>query len=484
MAVRPTKNDPIVIVGAGIFGLSTALHLTRRGYQDVTVFDRQDYDSGLYSYHKGCDAASADLNKIIRSAYGTQTEYQELSFEAIEHWQAWNQELSNGNVPPGMSSADKVFYNSGAISYNSGEALPPFEQGTIEAMTKLGHGDTQLVTTDPKQAATARDLGFNVDQFKAKTRGKPIVGVLDTSGGFAVADKACRFALHKARGYGAKFVFGPTAGAFDTLIHAGKDVVGIRTKDGKIHPAKQTIMACGAHTPVLVPELDGLAEATAGSVAVFQIPKTSELFTRLSPENFPIWMFNMRSGQDGGLYGFPVDPQGYFKIGYRGTKYTNPQVQPDGKERSVPITRYTKGEKITQIPTKAMNTIASFVADYLPEIFEEGHDVAFTRVCWYTDTFDNHFVIDQVPQQPGLMVATGGSGHAFKYLPNIGNWVTDIIEGVDSERPAIKAWRWRKQGDTKPVNVLMEGKKGTRALQNVTLVSQINGRSSKRSSSL
>lgn len=61
MAIRPSKNDPIVIVGAGIFGLSTALHLTRRGYQDVTVFDRQDYDSGLYSYQKGCDAASAGM---------------------------------------------------------------------------------------------------------------------------------------------------------------------------------------------------------------------------------------------------------------------------------------------------------------------------------------------------------------------------------------------------------------------------------------
>ncbi|KAH7123028.1 FAD dependent oxidoreductase [Dactylonectria macrodidyma] len=484
MSIRPSKNDPIVIVGAGIFGLSTALHLARRGYRDVTVFDRQDYDAGLYSYHKGCDAASADLNKIIRSAYGAQTEYQELSFEAIEHWHAWNKELSDGNVPPGMSSADKVFYNSGAISLNSGDILPPFEKATIEAMSKLGHGGTQLLTTDPKQAAAARELGFNVDQFNAQTRGKPTVGVLDTSGGFAVADKACRLALHKARGYGAKFVFGSTAGAFDSLVYAGKEVVGIRTKDRRIHPAILTIMACGAYTPVLVPQLDGLAEATAGSVAVFKIPKNSSLFERLSADNFPIWMFNMRSGQDGGLYGFPVDADGYFKIGYRGTKYTNPQVQPDGKERSVPVTRYTKGDTITQIPTKAMNTIASFVADYLPEILEQGLDVAFTRVCWYTDTFDNHFVIDRVPQQPGLMVATGGSGHAFKYLPNIGDWVTDIIEGVGSERPAVKAWRWRQQGDTKPVNVLMEGKKGARALQNVTLKSQINGKSTKRSSLL
>lgn len=59
MAQQLTKDDPIIIIGAGIFGLSTALHLARRGYRQVTVFDRHDYDKKEYSYLKGCDAASA-----------------------------------------------------------------------------------------------------------------------------------------------------------------------------------------------------------------------------------------------------------------------------------------------------------------------------------------------------------------------------------------------------------------------------------------
>jgi sarcosine oxidase/L-pipecolate oxidase len=59
----PTKNEPIIIVGAGAFGLSTALHLARRGYTDVTVFDKQPYDKSLYSYFDGCDAASAGNQK-------------------------------------------------------------------------------------------------------------------------------------------------------------------------------------------------------------------------------------------------------------------------------------------------------------------------------------------------------------------------------------------------------------------------------------
>ncbi len=53
------KSAPILIVGAGVFGLSTALHLGQRGYTNVTVIDKQDYDKNLYSYDLGCDAASA-----------------------------------------------------------------------------------------------------------------------------------------------------------------------------------------------------------------------------------------------------------------------------------------------------------------------------------------------------------------------------------------------------------------------------------------
>jgi sarcosine oxidase/L-pipecolate oxidase len=60
MAEKPLSDTaPILIVGAGVFGLSTALHLGQRGYSNVTVLDKQPYDKTLYSYEKGCDAASA-----------------------------------------------------------------------------------------------------------------------------------------------------------------------------------------------------------------------------------------------------------------------------------------------------------------------------------------------------------------------------------------------------------------------------------------
>ncbi|KAL3463587.1 FAD dependent oxidoreductase [Aspergillus heterothallicus] len=478
----PSKQDKVVIVGAGIFGLSTALHLARRGYTDVTVFDKQPYDERLYSYLNGCDAASADMNKIIRSGYGGVTEYQALTLEAINEWKAWNTELATGKtLPPGMTTSDRVFIQNGHLVLTDRDTLPEFELATIENMAKAGHKDTQLTTTTSRdiQLAEKAGLGYAVDPFRRASRGQNNVGVLDTTGGLAVADKACRFALHKARALGVKFILHPVAGKLDSLRYdTSSSVVGIQTSDGTLHDASMTILACGGWTPAILPALDNLCEATAGSVALFKLSPGTPLFDRFAPERFPSWQYKMRDGAEGGLYGFPRDENGWLKIGYRGTKYTNPVTQSDGKERSVPVTRWSSaagedaaGKTFKSIPAQAVKVIRAFLASHLPELGENGVEIALTRVCWYTDSFDNHLVIDHVPQTKGLMVATGGSGHAFKYLPSIGKWVVDVMEGVGLERDSIKAWRWRKSPGGETANVLMEGSKGERALKNVSLLS-------------
>lgn len=69
-----SHDSKIIIVGAGVFGLSTALWLSRAGYKDITVFDRCPLDTKHYNPSDGCDGASADINKIFRTAYGTEKE--------------------------------------------------------------------------------------------------------------------------------------------------------------------------------------------------------------------------------------------------------------------------------------------------------------------------------------------------------------------------------------------------------------------------
>ncbi|MCJ1300902.1 hypothetical protein MMC08_003701 [Hypocenomyce scalaris] len=467
----PPKAEPIIIVGAGVFGLSTAIHLADRGYTHVTVFDKQPYEATRYSYDEGCDAASADINKIIRCTYGADTVYQDLSIEAMEYWNGWNAQLAAAVIsPPGMPKTDVIYVNNGNLQIEDKPSLPAFERTSIENITAARLGASQIVVNDPADVARAERTGFGfaVDPFHRKQKGKPYVGLLDTLGGFVYADKACRFALQKAKCLGVRFVLGGAAGTFSAFTYSVSDpasVSGIETADGKAHAAALVIMACGGWTPALVPELDNLCETTAGSVAFVPLPKAGPLFERFAPNNFPTWTYKVRDGRSGGLYGFPRDENGVMKMGYRGTKYTNPQKQHDGKERSVPLTRWTKPESITAIPTRALETITGFIDEFLPELARDGIGIERTRLCWYTDSYDNHFVVDRVPQVENLMVATGGSGHAFKFFPNLGKWVVDVVEGVGEDRELLRRWRWRAPAKNEQlINVLMEGKEGDRAL--------------------
>ena len=62
MASIQEKEKPILIIGAGCFGLSTAHALAKAGYTDITVLDRDDQAPSRFS-------AANDLNKVVRAEY-------------------------------------------------------------------------------------------------------------------------------------------------------------------------------------------------------------------------------------------------------------------------------------------------------------------------------------------------------------------------------------------------------------------------------
>ncbi|PGG95782.1 hypothetical protein AJ79_09882 [Helicocarpus griseus UAMH5409] len=464
------KDSPIVIVGAGIFGLSTAIHLAQRGFKNVKILDKQPYQKSRYSFENGCDAASADSNKIIRAAYRDEKIYQDLTIEAIKHWDEWNEYLARGiELPAGMTSNDRVYVNTGNLHVTDDANLTDFEKKSVKNLSQAGLGDTQYNLNDPEEVARARrdGRGQSIDAFK-RGDGWEYHGLLDTIGGFAYADKACRFALHRAENLGVKLVLGNPQGVFQSFVDDGRRTTGIRTADGLVHSAAVTVVACGGWTPDILPEIDGLCETTAGSLAFIQIPKNSPLFWKYSPDRFPVWQYKTWCGPEGNMYGFPVDEHGCMKLGYRGIKYTHPQSSKKGETRSIPITRWTT-PSTHRVPKMSMRMFRHFLDTYMPDLRENGINVSGTRLCWYTDSFDNQFVIDRVPQRPGVVVATGGSGHAFKFLPVIGKFVADIIEGNKDDK-MVEAWKWREADPSvTPVNVLMEGASSSRALQNVEM---------------
>jgi sarcosine oxidase/L-pipecolate oxidase len=146
-----TPSSRILILGSGVFGLSTALWLRRSGYEDVTVFDMQDTASNSYSPDT-IDSASADLNKIIRFSYGAEIEYQRLATEAAGIWEEWNAQIAatpEDELPEMLRGGErKLWWKAGMLRMSEAEELSPFELQTLSNMQAEGLRDKQYRSDD------------------------------------------------------------------------------------------------------------------------------------------------------------------------------------------------------------------------------------------------------------------------------------------------------------------------------------------------
>jgi glycine/D-amino acid oxidase-like deaminating enzyme len=61
----------------------------------------------------------------------------------------------------------------------------------------------------------------------------------------------------------------------------------------------------------------------------------------------------------------------------------------------------------------------------------------------YCDTHDGDFWIAPDPERRGLVIATGDSGHGFKFAPLLGEIVADAVEGKSN--PLLERFRWRPE---------------------------------------
>lgn len=151
LAIKMVYHDSkIIIVGGGVFGLSTALWLARSGYENITVFDRCPLDKKHYDPSDGCDRASADINKIFRMAYGDKQtsappdvltrvqrhiglySYQDLAIEARDIWLSWNEDIARSSLttlPDG-----ELLYECGCYFLAKGPELREFFQASLDTM--------------------------------------------------------------------------------------------------------------------------------------------------------------------------------------------------------------------------------------------------------------------------------------------------------------------------------------------------------------
>jgi sarcosine oxidase/L-pipecolate oxidase len=261
-------------------------------------------------------------------------------------------------------------------------------------------------------------------------------GYLNKASGWADAEASMRWLRDKVAALGrVRFLTGEATALLYSSSH--DKVLGARLADGSTLRADLTIVAAGAWTPTLV-DLSGRALATGQVLAYVQISDAEQ--ERLS--KMPVQL-NFSTGM------FVIPPsRNILKVARHGYGYTNPAAiaHPSPSRRGESLTVSMPATADTHpglwIPAEAERACRQALREMVPELGER--EFVKTRVCWYTDTPRGDFLITYHPEHEGLFMATGGSGHGFKFLPVIGDAIVDTLEGRCPEEFREK-WAWPKE---------------------------------------
>ena len=378
------KASNILVVGAGVFGASAALELRLRGHSVTLV------DPGPLPHPQ---ASSTDVSKIVRADYGADAFYARFALDCIPEWHRWN------------AKAGRTLYHETGFLILAGERMRPggFEHDSREIMRSL------------RQDVERMDGERLRRRFPTWTSRRYPDGYFNPKAGWAESGNVVEWLLTLAREAGVILREGERMGA---LLEDGSRVAGIVTDRGAKHRAEVVVVAAGAWTPTLLPWMDGALRCVGQPVYYFK-PADPEPY---QPKRFPPWAADIANT---GWYGFPAQPDGTVKVANHGS--------------GVPVD--PRGEKI--VPAEADEIFADFLADTFPSL--AGSQIIRRRLCLYCDSWDGDFWIDWDPNREGLLVATGGSGHGFKFAPLIGSVISDRVEGK------ANAWesrfRWRTLGE-------------------------------------
>jgi sarcosine oxidase/L-pipecolate oxidase len=111
------------------------------------------------------------------------------------------------------------------------------------------------------------------------------------------------------------------------------------------------------------------------------------------------------------------------------------------------------------VPAEGLAACRAFLAKCVPDLATRPW--TYSRICWYTDTKDGDWLVTYHPKYPSLFVATGGSGHAYKFLPILGERVvqnmsrkfrsSNGLHGDDDDklgRELQSKWAWPEKDAT------------------------------------
>jgi sarcosine oxidase len=318
-------------------------------------------------HHRG---SSHGVNRIIRLGYAEHPSYVPLLRRAYTLWR----ELEE-------AAGEQLLYITGG--FDIGPPDGAMVQGVIRSCA---------LHDLPYELLDARTLNARHPGYRLSDA---LVGVFQQESGFVLAERSVLAHVEAAHALGAE-------------VHAREAVLGwdasgagvvVRTDRGE-YRARRLVISAGAWASTLVPQLRTNA-VPERQVLLFTQPHQPSLYER---SRFPI--FNM-DAPEGHFYGFPVFGVPGFKIG----KYHHLREQ--GPADTLDRETHPEDERV----------LREAVARYFPDA--NGPTMARTT-CLFTNSPDEHFVIDHSPDESSVVIAAGFSGHGYKFCSVVGEALADL----------------------------------------------------------
>ncbi len=371
----------VIVVGIGGMGSAAAWQLARRG-QRVLGLERYDIPHAMGSSH--------GISRIIRLPYYEDPAYVPLLRRAYELWR----EIED-------ASGEELLVTTGSIDAG------PEEGGLFQ-----GALASALQHELPHEVLTAAQVGerFPAYRLPAGTR-----AVFQPQGGLIASERAIVAHVRAAQALGAEIHAREAVRAWRVMPSGG---VAVETERGR-YEADRLILAAGPWMGQLVPELSRLAVPERQVLAWLQ-PLQPELFDR---SRFPVFNLDVPEGR---FYGFPIYEVPGFKFG----RYHHLEEQ--GAPEALRREPDARDEAL----------LRDFAGRYFPE--GNGPTMAL-RSCLFTNTPDEHFILDHLPGHGQVVLASPCSGHGYKFCSVVGEILADLATGDGRTRHAIDFLRVDRQ---------------------------------------
>ena len=372
------RDWDVIVVGLGAIGSGAAYWLSRRLGDRVL---------GLEQFELGHSrGAGQDHSRIIRLSYH-RPDYVRLAKRA---YATWTEVEADAGV--------QIVTRTGGLDVAPRDAAIPLAD-YIDAMTAEGVAFEQLDGAEIMRRWPQWRLG---DEHH---------GLFQADAGIADPNRGNAAHQRLARGNGATLLeHSPVA-----RLREADGEMEVELADGMIHRAGQVVLAADAWTNDLLESFDRRLPLTIiqAQVTYFAAPDPA----RFAPDRFPIWIWM----DDPSFYGFPT----YGEAG--------PKAAEDvGGDEVTPATRTFERNEA------GFRRLTDFLERHLPDHL--GPEI-YTKTCLYTLTPDRDFVVDRLPDVPGVHVVLGAA-HGFKFASVLGRILAELVaDGATKSAGEIERFR-------------------------------------------